>query len=64
MQQQITVKGKQYNNVMPRHSFLSDKDLASVLVYVRQNFGNAASEITPEEVSDQRSKTAITKKPR
>jgi mono/diheme cytochrome c family protein len=64
MQQQITVKGKQYNNVMPRHSFLSDKDLASVLVYVRQNFGNAASEITPEEVADQRSKAAITKKPR
>jgi len=63
LQQQITVKGKQYNNVMPRHSFLSDKDLAAVLVYVRQNFGNAASEITPEEVADQRSKAAIPKKP-
>ena len=51
MQEQITVKGKQYNNLMPSHRFLSDEDLALVLAYVRQNFGNSASEITAEEVT-------------
>ena len=61
MQQQITVKGKQYNNIMPSHRFLSDKDLALVLVYVRQNFGNTASEITAEDVTDLRNK-AVAKK--
>jgi mono/diheme cytochrome c family protein len=61
-QQLINIKGKQYSNLMPSHSFLSDKDLALVLSYVRQNFGNAASEITPEEVANQRTKTAISKK--
>ena len=61
MQEQITVKGRQYNNLMPSHRFLSDEELASVLAYVRQNFGNTAGEITPEEVSEQRNK-AISKK--
>ena len=57
MQEQISVKGKQYDNLMPSHRFLSDKDLALVLVYVRQNFGNSAGEITTEEVTNQRSKS-------
>jgi glucose/arabinose dehydrogenase len=51
LQLPITVKGKQYNSVMPSHSFLSDEDLAKVLTYVRQNFGNTASGITAEEVA-------------
>ncbi len=46
---------------MPSHSFLSDEDLALVLAYVRQNFGNDASEITAKEVTDQRNK-ALSKK--
>jgi len=51
MQEQITVKGKQFNGLMPSHSFLSDKDLALVSTYIRQNFNNNATAITPEEVS-------------
>ncbi|MEP6595012.1 MAG: c-type cytochrome [Ginsengibacter sp.] len=60
LQQTITVKGKQYNNVMPSHSFLSDVDMATVLTYVRQNFGNTSSEITAAEIAVSRnsSKTA------
>src|SRR6478735_8069328 len=61
MQEQIIVRGKQYNNLMPSHSFLSDEDLALVLAYARQNFGNSAGEITAQEVTDQRSK-ALSKK--
>lgn len=55
LQQPITVKGRQFNNLMPAHSFLSDEDIALVLTYIRQNFGNAASAISAAEVSEQRS---------
>ena len=46
----IKVKGQPYNNLMPQHSFLSDEEVAQVLTYVRQNLGNQATEVTPEEV--------------
>jgi mono/diheme cytochrome c family protein len=47
----IEVKGQPYNNVMPQHSFLRDEDVARVLTYIRQSFGNKASTIQPEEVA-------------
>ena len=40
----ITVNGQPYNSVMPGLS-LSDRDIASVLTYVRRNFGNAATDV-------------------
>lgn len=54
MQEPITVKGKQFNGLMPSHRFLSDKDLALVLTYIRQNFSNNATAVTTEEVSKAR----------
>ena len=50
----ITVKGTVFTNKMPSHSFLSDKDIALVLTYIRQNFHNNASEILPKEVTLER----------
>lgn|SRR5690606_33733997 len=50
----IEVNGITYNNVMPPNSYLSDREIADVLTYVRQSFGNDASEITIEEVQDVR----------
>ncbi|HEY8398263.1 MAG TPA: c-type cytochrome [Flavihumibacter sp.] len=50
----IEVNGKPYNSNMPQHRFLKDEDIAQVLTYIRQNFGNQASEITPAEVSEVR----------
>jgi hypothetical protein len=48
---------------MPSHSFLPDNDIALVLTYIRQNFGNASSEITPAEVAALRnSAKTLTKK--
>jgi glucose/arabinose dehydrogenase/mono/diheme cytochrome c family protein len=61
IQQPITVKGKQFNGLMPSHRFLSDKDLALVLTYIRQNFDNNSSEILPAEVQRERIKS-VTKK--
>lgn len=45
----IEVNGKKYNSVMPRLS-LSDDDIANVLTYVRNSFGNSGDMVTLEEV--------------
>jgi glucose/arabinose dehydrogenase len=50
MEGEIVVNGQQFNNIMPQHSFLSDEEVARVLTYVRQNFGNDYTPINPEEV--------------
>lgn len=46
----IEVNGQPYNGLMPQHSFLSDEDVASVLTYIRQSFGNQASSVSAREV--------------
>jgi glucose/arabinose dehydrogenase/mono/diheme cytochrome c family protein len=61
LQKPITVKGKEWNNLMPAHSFLTDDQLSSVLTYVRKNFGHSTDEITAEEVAAKRAKTVTTK---
>ncbi len=55
----MEVNGVTYNNIMPQHGFLTDRDLAEVLTYIRQNFGNQASAITEEEVSQVRNKQKV-----
>jgi len=50
----IEVKGQSYNNVMPQHSFLKDEEIAEVLTHIRKNFGNSASAVLTEEVTEAR----------
>ena len=52
----IVVNGETFINAMPQHSFLSNEETANVLTYIRQNFGNNASEITASEVKEIRDK--------
>jgi nitrite reductase (NO-forming) len=52
---EITVNGKTYNSNMPAQ-VLDDDQIASVLTYVYNNWGNKGSEITPEMVRAQRQK--------
>ncbi len=52
MEGSIQVHGETYNGVMPQHSFLSDKEIAEVLTYIRSNFENNASAIELEEVQE------------
>jgi len=52
----IDVNGVGYNGVMPKHSFLSDEEVAGVLTFIRKNFGSMSDSVTVEEVSRQRSK--------
>lgn len=51
MEGPIEVNGQQFNGTMPQHSFLKDEEVADVLTYIRQNFGNTASEVTSDEVA-------------
>jgi len=44
------IEGETYNNSMPAQAYLTDLNVADVLTYVRNNFGNKASAIGPDEV--------------
>ena len=47
----IQVAGKEWNLAMPAMgAALPDDDLAAVLTYIRQSWGNKASAVTPEQV--------------
>jgi len=56
----LEVNGKKYNGQVPMTPFggmLNDKEIAEVLTYVRNTFGNKASSITPEQVAKVRAET-------
>lgn len=46
----IQVAGKPYNDLMPKHDFLKPEEIAEVLTFVRQNFGNDAEAVSASEV--------------
>jgi mono/diheme cytochrome c family protein len=53
--QGVEIKGQTYNNPMPPlGSVLKDKEIADVLSYVRNSFGNKASKVLPSEVKEAR----------
>jgi mono/diheme cytochrome c family protein len=56
MSEEIEVNGEYYDNVMPPHSHLKDQQIADVLTYIRNSFGNKASAVTEEEVKKLRTK--------
>lgn len=56
MSEKITIDDEDYENVMASHSFLKDEEIADVLTYVRNSFGNKASAVTPAEVKAARAK--------
>lgn len=53
---EIEIGDEVYNNTMPPHNFLTDFQIADVLTYVRNNFGNKAAQIKPAEVKAVRAK--------
>lgn len=52
----VDIDGESYSNVMPPHNFLTNQQIADVLTYVRNNFGNKASGVTVAEVAAVRTK--------
>ncbi len=47
----IEVNGAQFNNVMPPFANLTDHEIADVLTFVRNSFGNQGDAVTDEEVA-------------
>ena len=52
--QGVEIGGEQYHGVMPARESLTDAQIAAVLTYVRNSFGNKASVVTVGEVKDVR----------
>lgn len=50
----VEINGDRYSNVMPAFNYLKDQEIADVLTYVRNNFGNKASAVTLKKVTDTR----------
>jgi mono/diheme cytochrome c family protein len=48
--QDVDIDGEPYNNVMPSHDFLNDQQIADVLTFVRNSFGNKAPAVKAAEV--------------
>ena len=59
---EIEVKGVIYNSIMPAFGPTtlnwSDEDIAAVLTFIRQEWGNAADPVSPEAVAAVRAETA------
>ena len=50
----LEVQGRIYNQEMPSFKFMTDKELADVLTYVRASFGNGLPIVTEKEISEYR----------
>jgi mono/diheme cytochrome c family protein len=56
---EIEVNGATFNGMMPPHNFLNDQQVADVLTYVRNSFGNKAVQVKPAEVKAVRTKLKL-----
>lgn len=56
-QGQVEIDGETFANAMPAQAHLSDQQIADVLNYIRNSFGNKAGAVTPAEVKAVRAKT-------
>jgi mono/diheme cytochrome c family protein len=51
-------RGENVAGVMPGHAFLSDDDIAAILTYIRQSWGNDSAPIAADDVRRVREETA------
>jgi len=63
MQGPVTVKGVKYNSMMPPVAGVSDRDIADVVTYVNNSFGNTGPVVTEAEVAAIKKKYADRNKP-
>jgi mono/diheme cytochrome c family protein len=63
LQGPVTVKGQQFNSMMPPPPGLDDEKIAAVLTWVRSNFGNKASKVEKSQVAEIRAQIASRGKP-
>lgn len=53
----VEMDGETFHNSMPPMAHLTDQQIADVITYVRNSFGNKASRVAPAEVKALRAKT-------
>lgn len=46
----VEINGETYSNTMAAHDFMKDQEIADVLTYIRNSFGNKASAVTAAQV--------------
>ena len=64
LQGNITIKGNQYNNIMPAfRSSLNNDEIAAILTYIRSLSQNDVSKLTPEDIQNVRQSTSGHRKP-
>ncbi len=51
---EVTVSGKKYNAIMNPLNFLDDKQVADVMNYIRNSWGNKYPIVTPAQVKAER----------
>lgn len=49
--QGVEIDGEDYRNIMPQFTHLTNQQIADVLTYVRNSFGNKAPAVTVKEVN-------------
>lgn len=59
----VTVKGTTYASMMPAVAGLSDGEIADVVTYVRNSFGNSGSAVTEADVKAIKAQYADRKTP-
>jgi nitrite reductase (NO-forming)/hydroxylamine reductase len=63
LQGELVVNGVTYNSVMPAQSHLSDAEIADVVTYVLNSWGNPGGRVTANEVKAQRTALAVSTDP-
>jgi mono/diheme cytochrome c family protein len=56
LDEEVAINGQTYSNPMPAQPQLKNKEIADVLTYVRNSFGNSAPAVTVKDVNKLRSK--------
>lgn len=54
MSGKVVIDGVEYNGIMPPHKHLTNQQIADVLTYIRQSFGNNSGPVTAAEVAARR----------
>lgn len=57
---EVVVNGKKYNAIMNPMNYLDDRQIADVLNYIRNSWGNKYPVVTPAQVKAEREKPAKT----
>lgn len=59
LNEDVEIEGEYYSNPMPPQAQLKDEEIANVLTFVRNSFGNKASAVRPAEVKAVRAKLKL-----